>query len=241
MTEELIVLEENNLNLSQDLTSKQESFIKNLMGKVVNNAINIGLKYVLPDLIEDEVIKVKDAIIENGFKEGLNEAVSTAINFGKTAIGIITGNFENMEQVDIAIKKGGMIDTVSDVLDKSISNAQEKNFIEKESANIIKNNKNIILDNISEQIENTMKKQIKNVEKIKIYSNKWKEAFESQNFNEMSKSYRNLNKYLKETIPLENIIKDARRIENLHNLIKNKNEKFNLTEDEIKLSEKLIN
>ena len=39
----------------------------------------------------------------------------------------------------------------------------------------------------------------------------------------------------------ENIIKEARKIENLHNLIKNNGGDFNITKEEIKLSEILVN
>ena len=57
----------------------------------------------------------------------------------------------------------------------------------------------------------------------------------------MAKNYRNLEKYIERTIPLENMIKEARRIENLHNLIKNNGKKFDISEEEIKLAEKLVN
>ena len=56
----------------------------------------MGLRYVLPDLIEEEVIDVKDSLIQNGLKEGLKTAVENTINIGKSAIGIVTGNFENI-------------------------------------------------------------------------------------------------------------------------------------------------
>lgn len=55
----------------------------------------------------------------------------------------------------------------------------------------------------------------------------------------MEKQYKNLQKELKKIIPLENTIKEARNIENLHTLIKNKGGKFNLTNEEIELAKKL--
>ena len=163
MGEELTIIEDKNINVQSELKSIQEQFLKSSLGNVVNNAVDIGLKSVLPDLIEDEVIKVKDTILENGFKEGLNEAVNTVINFGKSAIGIVTGNFENMNQVDIAIKKGGMIDSVSDLLDMTIEKIEDKNLINKTTASLIKKGKNSILDSVADKIEDTLENQVKNI------------------------------------------------------------------------------
>ena len=69
----------NNLNnkkeINQDLGQKiyeaQKSFLQTNIGKAVNSAIDIALKTVLPDLIEDEIIDIKDCILENGFKSGV--------------------------------------------------------------------------------------------------------------------------------------------------------------------------
>ncbi|MBO5398256.1 MAG: hypothetical protein J6A36_04940 [Clostridia bacterium] len=239
MGEELTIIEDKNINVQNELKSIQEQFLKSSLGNVVNNAVDIGLKSVLPDLIEDEVIKVKDTILENGFKEGLNEAVNTVINFGKSAIGIVTGNFENMNQVDIAIKKGGMIDTVSDLLDMTIEKIEDKNLINKTTANLIKKGKNSILDSVADKIEDTLENQVKNIEKIKNYSEKWKESFDSKDLESMTKNFKNIEKYLKETMPLENTIKEARKIENLQNLIKNNGGNFDITTEEMQLAEKL--
>ena len=126
------------------------------MGEVINNAVDIGLKSVLPDLIEDEVIDIKNTMLENGFKEGLNEAIKTVTDFGKTAMGIMTGNFENINQINIAVKKGGMIDTISNLLDNTIEKVEDKNLINKTTAKLIKKGKNNILDNISDKIEDNL-------------------------------------------------------------------------------------
>ena len=55
----------------------------------------------------------------------------------------------------------------------------------------------------------------------------------------MEKEYKKLEEELEKTIPLENTIKEARNIENLHILIKNKGN-FNLSNDELELAKKLI-
>lgn len=49
----------------------------------------------------------------------------------------------------------------------------------------------------------------------------------------MEKEMKNINKYLEKIMPLENIIKEARLVENVHNLIKNNNKNFEINEVEL--------
>ena len=48
-------------------------------GKVINTALDAGIRLLMPDLIEEQVVDVKDAIINNGFKAGVKEAIDSAI------------------------------------------------------------------------------------------------------------------------------------------------------------------
>ena len=52
----------NNINLKnskvQDVTyENQKSFLETNLGQVINGGIDLGLKALLPDIIEDEVIE----------------------------------------------------------------------------------------------------------------------------------------------------------------------------------------
>lgn len=58
----------NRNQIENTLEKEQRKFLNTTIGKVINSGVDIGLRAVLPDLIEDEVINVKDAILENGFK-----------------------------------------------------------------------------------------------------------------------------------------------------------------------------
>lgn len=49
-------------NINQNIGIEQKNFLETTLGKVINSAIDIGLKAVLPDLIENQVIDVKNAI-----------------------------------------------------------------------------------------------------------------------------------------------------------------------------------
>lgn len=234
---------ENNIEIANNLGDKfknlQENFIKTDIGKAINSAIDIGLKAILPDLIEDQVIDVKNAILENGFKDGIKEIIDSAINTGKSAIGIITGNFENVSQIQMAVKNGGILDKVSELLDYTINLAKDKNLIDKNTSLLIKNGKNSIIKSVEEKIEETLTNQIKAIEKVEKYCNNWNIGYASQNINEMEKAYKNIKNNLEKIVPIENIINKARTIENLHNLIKNNGNNFNLSDEEKILAEKL--
>ena len=55
----------------------------------------------------------------------------------------------------------------------------------------------------------------------------------------MEKEYNKLEKQLKDLVPIENTINEARTIEVLHNLIKNNGQDFNLSKEQLELVEKL--
>lgn len=242
MTRDLFLEEkriENDIKLNDNINIAQNNFLENELVKTINTAIDIGIKAVLPDLIEDEIINIKDAILEQGFKEGINQVINSSINLGKSVIGIFTGNFENISQVQNAVKSGGIIDNISNLLDSAIKIANNKNLINNTIATMLKQGKNTILKSVSNKIEETLTNQLKAVEKLENYCEKWNMNYENKNFNEMEKAYKNIEKYLNTVMPLENIINKARNIENTHSLIKNNGNNFNLSEDEIKLSEKL--
>ncbi len=238
---ELVV--ENELKIENSLKEKisdfQEKFLESDIGKAVNSAIDIGLKAVLPDLIEDQIIDIKNAILENGFKEGIKEVINSGINTGKSAIGIVTGEFENISQIQLAVKNGGIIDKFSELLDYVIELAEKKEIINNNISNLIKNGKNTIMESISNKIEDTLTNQLKSIEKIEKYCENWNLAYSIQDISGMEKAYNNIKNNLEKVIPLENTLNKARVIENLQNLIKSKNYDFNLTESELRLAEKL--
>lgn len=225
----------NNLNISKE----QKSFLETKLGSLINKGINIGLKYVLPDVIEDEIIEIKDTMINNGLKEGINTAIDSAMNFGKSAIGIVTGNFENISQVQTAIKKGGIIDSISDTLETVINRGVENGKITYNIGNTILKGKNTILNSISNKIENEFQSQLESIEKINKYTKNWERYYKNKDFDGMQKEYKKIQEKLKDIVPLEKTITEAREISNLHNLIKNNGKNFNLSQEEIELAKSL--
>ena len=81
-------------NISNELVTEntQNKFLNSTLGKVINFGLDIGIRALLPDLIENQVIDIKDAILNNGFSAGIKKAISSAIDLGKSALGIVTGN-----------------------------------------------------------------------------------------------------------------------------------------------------
>ena len=226
------------LNNNQ-IINEQKNFLNTSFGKVVNAGIDIGLKYLLPDFLEEQIIDIKDTILENGFKEGLKKGIDSAIDLGKSALGIFTGEFENVSQIQTAVKEGGIIDTVSILLDKAINLSEDKNLIDKNVCNLIKAGKNTILEQVSKNIEEELTSQIKSIEKLNKYCSNWNEYYMNQDFNGMEKEYKKIEKQLKNIVPIQNTINRIKVVENLHNLIKNNGKNFNLSQDEIELANRL--
>lgn len=220
------------LNVELNNNIEKNNFLNSVLGKTINTAIDIGLRAILPDLIENQVIDIKNALLQNGLKSGIDTAVNSAINLGKSAVGIVTGNFENMDQVKIAVGNGGIVDTVSNVLDKAINTTYRRGYIDKTVTSIIKNGKNVLLNNITNNIKSELDQQTNSVEKLEKYVNNWKEYYNNKDFEGMTKEYNKIKTQINKVIPLENILKETRKVETLHELIKNNGQNFNITEAE---------
>lgn len=226
----------NELNITPE---KQNQFLETTLGKTINGALDIGLRWILPDLIENQVIEIKDTLLKNGLKEGINKSIETAMDFGKSAYGIVTGKFDNISQIQTAVQKGGILDTISDSLDTVLNYTIKKDMIPRSIVNVIRNSKNTLLDNIQNNIEKTMTEQIKGIEKIDQSITNWNTYLKQENFEKMEIEYKKVKEELNNLIPLETTLKKARELENLHLLIKNRGGEIKLEQEEIELAKKL--
>lgn len=223
----------------ENLDKQQNSFLKSTLGQVIDSSVDLGLRAILPNFIEDEVIEIKDTLIKEGFSEAVNKAIDSAIDIGKSALGIVTGKFESVSQAEKAVEKGGIVDSVSDVLDFTLDKVSDMGLLSKNITKVIKSGKDALIDNVSSDIKKEFKTQNKNIENLNKYNNNWKESFEAKDFSSMEKYIKKINNLLNKTLPLENTIKNARTIENLHELIKNNGKSFELTNEELQLAELL--
>lgn len=233
---ELGRIKNNNISLEKE----QQSFLETNIGKVINTTLDIGLKYLLPDIIENEVINIKNTLIKEGWQKGLEKIIEEGINIGKSAVGIFTGKFENIDQIKKTVENGGIIDSASSLLDNILNRCTEKGLINKKIKNAITKGKNILVDNISSNLEEMIENQSNIFGKIKESSNNWRSAYMKKDFKVMDKEYSNLEQYMKKIIPLEKIITDVRKIENIHNIIKNNGGNFELTNNQLELANILI-
>lgn len=215
----------------------QNKFLEGTLGKVINTGIDVALRAILPNAIEDEVIGIKNVIITEGFKEGIKAAINAASNIGKSISGIFTGKFDTVSQAYTAVKSGGIIDSASKLVDTAVKAAQDNNLIKGSTAKIIKKGKNIVKDCIASKIEENFMEQVDGVEKVGKYINNYNNYLKQKDLVGMKREYNKIMKKLETLMPIESTLKEARTIENIQTLIKNKGGKLeNITEEELKLA-----
>lgn len=224
---------ENNLKLNENI-SEQNNFLESTLGKVINFSIDTGLKAILPDNIENEVIGIKDTFMNNGFSDAINKTITDAINYGKSALGIKNIDFNNVSQAETAIEKGGIIGGVANAIETTLNKVND--MIPSNLINIIEKGKDIILNNVSSDIKKEFNVQTENVNNLSLYTKNWKESFNNHDLKTMDKDIKQIQKLLKNTLPIENLIKQAREIENIHLMIKNNNGDFNISDEKLKLA-----
>ena len=59
----------NSINLNLEKNINKEDFLNSTLWKTINNGIDIGLRYALPDFVEDEIIDLKNNLINFGLKD----------------------------------------------------------------------------------------------------------------------------------------------------------------------------
>lgn len=226
---------DNNINNERE----QKNFLETMLGKTINTAVDIGIRAIFPEFLEEQIINIKDNLVNYGLKDGISKTIDDAIDLGKSTMGIFTGNFENISQMQKAIETGGLIDGISSLLDTVVDKIQSTGIVNGRIANTIKQGKDVILNNIESNIEKNFSDQINGLENMDTYISNWKKDFENKDFEKMEIEYKKIEEALKNLVPLENVINQARTIENLHNLIKNNGQNFELSKEQLELAEKL--
>ena len=229
---ELELVKSNNLEIERS----QNDFLQSNLGKVINTTLDIGLRYLLPDFIENEVINIKNAFISEGWEKGLNQILQEGINLGKSITGIFTGKFENVNQIKKTVENGGIIDSASDLLDIVLNKCTEKGLINSNVKSIISKGKDVLMSNVSSNIEEMLTKQDNIEQSIKKALNSWQKAYNKQDVDIMDKQYKILEEDIKQLVPLEELINNVRKVENIHNIIKNNGGNFNLTNEQLELA-----
>lgn len=149
------------LNLSEKIGELQKAFFEINWGKAINSAIDSGLKMILPDFIENEIVDIKNAFVKGGLKEGITTTIDTAINKGKEIIGMFSGNLENVTQAEAIVKNSNLIENISDMLEGVIDKTVENDFLKEGLGELIKGGKEFVLDYAEKNIDKINKEQVK--------------------------------------------------------------------------------
>jgi len=224
-----------NLNLNNE-----NNFLENVFGNIINNTIEIGIRALLPDNIENDVIDIKNTLINEGIPQAINETINKVVEFGKEALNINSSCFESVSQISEVFKKGNLLNGISEVIDYFLDKSGEKNIFSDNIINLIKNGKDFIINAIDKNVKNELNIENKDISKLDNYNKKWREAYEKQDFNEMEKIIKKIKKLVNNIAPIEKIINESREIENLHLLIKNNGNNFNISAEENELAKLLI-
>lgn len=94
------------VEMGNKIGNLQQKFVESNLYDIFNTALDTGIRIALPDIAEDAVIDIKDNLFEYGIKDGIKEVWNDVKDYGKSALGIATGNFESIEQVQKASKSG---------------------------------------------------------------------------------------------------------------------------------------
>ncbi len=138
------------------------------------------------------------------------------------------------------LKSGGIIDSLSESLNFAINQGVKQKLIPSEVGSMLKRGKNVIVSTIESKLENEYNEQVNSIELLSKYESQWKNYFERQDFDGMEREYQKIRNIEKTILPTKNTIYQIEPIKNLHNLIKNNGQNFNLSNEELELSKRLI-
>ena len=219
---------------TDNILSKQNNALSEILNNVINWSIDAGLKYILPDSIENDVIKIKNNLLNGNAAQKIIDTIGSVINLGKEKLNNEKKEILNTEDIKKILQNPDTIKLISDTVEIILNN-RNTNIQNKENSN-----KQIIERNVENNLNNQLESQINSINKIENYKNEWYKDYESKDFENMDKVYKNIKKELKNIVPIEKLIKEIRKIENLNQLIKSKGGDFNITKEELELANKLV-
>ena len=128
---------QNQLNNNLELKNEQKNFFDSGLGKAIDNGIEIGLRYLLPDYIEDGVIELKDNLIDYGLKDGISKTIESVIDTGKNTADVLTGDIKNIDDIQDVLKADRVVDSMSDLLDDVLDKLENSGKINNNILNIV--------------------------------------------------------------------------------------------------------
>lgn len=226
-------------NISNNVGEMQSNFITSTLGNIINSAIDTGLKIILPDFIENNVIDVKNAILGGGIEGGLNSLISNVIDVGKNALGMMNQTFSNLNQYKDVLNQGGLIETIGNAITDGINAINNSELLNENDLTTLKNEKDIIVSEVNNKIDINFKSQMNSLEKIQGYCNKWDKYYNNNQIDKMEKMYNKIMNEKEKLLPLEYLLNKINQIENIQNLIKNNGNNLELSSVQMALAERL--
>ena len=115
---------DNSLNLQNKTNNleKQNSEISKLLNNVFNWSIDAGIRYFLPDSIENQVIKIKNDLLNENVQEKVKGVIDNIINIGKQKLDIGQNEINNVEQLEKILKSPDTIKIISETVEKILDN-----------------------------------------------------------------------------------------------------------------------
>lgn len=220
-----------------ELTQNLPKEININMPKIANNALNFGLKAILPDFIEEDIIQIKDSFINEGFEKGLEEAKEKAEEVWKSVKGVFTGEFDTVGEIQKLIQKNGILDTASDLVDKITKLLLSKKIINKTTYNLIKTGKKEIINALEGELNNYYKVDNYDFEGLSEQIEKWQKNYNDSDYESMEKTAKTILNILDKVDQIEAVITKARNIQKVQKYIQEKGSKEKLTKAERKLIE----
>lgn len=227
----------NNKELSNTILTKeniikyQEEFLKTNIIKEINNSLDIYLKEFFPDSLGENLINLKNNIINNNIKNSINKNIEIATEKNNNYI----DEYDMISKIQDNVMTKENINSLSNNINENI-NKLEKNTNKK----IIKKlDKEKIVNNIEESIDKTFEKQKNNIKKIEKYIKNWENKYNLKDIEGMKKEYNRMEKLIEDLIPLENVLNNYRKIENIQKLLENNSSENYLDEQVLELANKL--
>lgn len=222
--------------------TKQKEFLDTTIGKIVDAGLDFAISTFVPDLIEKPVSNLKDKLLSWDFNKEKETISSGALeqtkkleeNSGKEVdIGNVVANLKDF------LKEEKTINSFSKIIDAAIKELVDKDKISSNVSKMVKEGKNAVVEKIKEKIDHELDGQIVYVEELKEQTEKWKNYYQEKDIKNMKAVSKKIDSLMKDIMPIDTILTEAKQIQNLQQLIENNNNQFDLSSTQLELAKML--
>ena len=222
--------------------TKQKEFLDTTIGKIVDAGLDFAISTFVPDLIEKPVSNLKDKLLSWDFNKeketissgALEQTKKSEENSGKEVdIGNVVANLKDF------LKEEKTINSFSKIIDAAIKELVDKDKISSNVSKMVKEGKNAVVEKIKEKIDHELDGQIVYVEELKEQTEKWKNYYQEKDIKNMKAVSKKIDSLMKDIMPIDTILTEAKQIQNLQQLIENNNNQFDLSSTQLELAKML--